>query len=254
MRIPVACTVLFLSACSSPVVRRGEPVPNTPVPAPFETPTVGRTAEEVAAADKVNEVLLQKQKELRQKQHDLDYSQTEQESGALEAQSKVLAAKATLAKAEAEVAKTKTELDVWQRVQRPKELSERQVAVDRQAYAAEEAKDELAELEASYQADEFAKTTKELVLKRSRRKLELSERERANALKDLELLKDHTHPLKEKELVQKMTVAEADQQKAQLDLRKAELDQGLQAKKAKDRRDDLEHDVKELQQRVQGRS
>ncbi len=172
----------------------------------------------------------------------------------MEAQSKVLSAKAALVMAEAEVAKTKTELHVWQRVQRPQELRARQEVVARQAYTAEEAKDELAELDATYQADEFAKTTKELVLKRSRRKLELAERELANARKDLELLKDHTHALKEKELVQKMTVAEADQQKAQLDLRKAEMDQGLQAKKAKDRREDLERDVKELQQRVQGRS
>lgn len=249
MRLPIACSVLFLAACSSPVTRRGEPVPSTPVVPPFETPTVGRTPEE-AAADKVNEGLLQKQKELRQKQHDLEYSQTEQESGALEAQSKVMAAKAALAKAEAEVAKTKTELDVWQRVQRPQELNARQVVVDRQAYAAEEAKDELAELEATYQADEFAKTTKELVLKRSRRKLELAERELANVRKDLDLLKEHTHVLKEKELTQKMLVAEADQQKAQLDVRKAELDQGLQAKKAKDRCSDLTQDVQELQQRL----
>src|SRR5688572_4011251 len=123
MRIPIAC-VLFLSACgSSPVIQRCEPVPNTPVVAPFETPTAGRSVAEVDAARKENDALVQKQKELRQKQRELDYAPTEQESGAMEAQAKVMAAKAALAKAEAEVAKTKTELDVWQRVQRPKELN-----------------------------------------------------------------------------------------------------------------------------------
>jgi hypothetical protein len=251
MRTAIVCCVVFLAACGgSPVVRRGAPVPNSEVVPPFETPVAGRSPEEIAAADKVNDERAQKQKELRQKQHELDYSDAEYETSSTDLQARTLGAKAAQAKAEAELAKARTELDTWQKVQRPKEVDDKRLSVDRQTYSAEEAKDELAELEATYQADEFAKTTKELVLKRSRRKLEVSERELALAKKDLDTLSQTTHPQKEKELTRKVTESEAELEKARVDLRKLELEASLAARKAKDRSEDLKRDVQDLKQKL----
>src|SRR5690242_1518498 len=158
MRIALAVCVLFLSACGgTPTIRRGAPVPNSEVVPPSSTPMAGRSAEEVVAAEKQAEKTAdergQKEKELRQKQHELDYADVEYETASADLQARTLAAKAAQAKAEAELAKARTELDTWQKVQRPKEADEKRLVVDRQTYQAEEAKDELAELEATYQAD-----------------------------------------------------------------------------------------------------
>ena len=58
----------------------------------------------------------------------------------------------------------------------PAETTQAKISLDQARFSAEHAKDEHAELEAMYKADEFAEMTKKLMLKRSRRQMELADR------------------------------------------------------------------------------
>ncbi|MFH1422475.1 MAG: HlyD family efflux transporter periplasmic adaptor subunit [Planctomycetota bacterium] len=67
-------------------------------------------------------------------------------------------------------------LDNWNREEKADLIASRELDIQRQRYSIEDQKDELDQLEKLYEGNELAKESQEIVLKRARRQLELSEK------------------------------------------------------------------------------
>ena len=94
----------------------------------------------------------------------------------VESQKEVGGAEQALQLAELRLKEARSALEEFTVRKRPLRVQEARLELDRAAGRAADAKAELAELEAMYAEDEFAATTKELVLTRGRRDLEHAER------------------------------------------------------------------------------
>ena len=157
-----------------------------------------------------------------------------------DAKGKTAAAEAEVAKAERAHALARREAESFGSLDVATQLEAAIIDRDRKAYAAEEARAELAELEAMYAAEEFAKSTKELVLQRGRRKLEIAQRDLENTRRRIELLEAHTLARKRAELEGKVQETEAALTKARHEQTKAALDGELAIGKARVKVEGLE--------------
>ncbi|MGE0144345.1 MAG: hypothetical protein AB7I19_12330 [Planctomycetota bacterium] len=127
-----------------------------------------------------------------------------------------------VAKAERALAAAERELKVFLEVERKNEEDEARLGLDQDRYQVEHAKDELAELEAMYSQDEFAKTTKELVIKRGRRQLEVAERELGLAQNSFRLKADHEWPERVRTLEAAVADAKVAVETSRMEAREAE--------------------------------
>lgn len=190
----------------------------------------------------------QKQKDLRTKQRELDYARVEAQTAEIDRRVRAMGVEASLQRTALELDKARAELDVFLKELKPREIEEKKISLDQSTYRAEHSKDELGELTAMYEADEFARTTKELVLKRGRRDLEMAERYLAVARKEASHLEQYTLPQRERDLRQKLADAEVERRKAEMEAEKARIEMELGVRKAADRIADLESDIKEIQE------
>jgi hypothetical protein len=245
MRPVLVLAVLIAStfaACKTPDA--------APAAEPQQAAQGGPDKDKKPEADKKADERAAKEKELRNKKRELDYARIALETGKLDREMRTLAADRTLANGKHEVEKAQADLDVFRKAQKSREADEKQLGIDSQTYRAEEAKDEQAELESMYKDDEFAKKTKELVLKRGKRQVELSDRSLSLAKREQEQFQQHTQPDRERDLQHKVDEARLDVQKAELEQRKAALEVDVQRRQAEDKVHDLEQDVKELEQKL----
>lgn len=190
----------------------------------------------------------QKQKELRGKQRELLAAQSEQKVGELDRQVRQMSVQAALQKTASDLEHAKKELELWLQDVKPRELDEKKLHLDQGIYRAEHSKDEYGELSAMYEADEFARTTKELVLKRGRRELESAERSLELTRREHAWFETWAQPARERELRQKIAEAELEAKKAEIEAQKARLEIELQVKKAEERLSDLAEEIRELQE------
>lgn len=224
----------LLFACNAAPVAREIPSP---------APVAADAGKNEAKADAKK----QKQKELRQKQRELAAAKVEQQVAELDRTVRQLGVTAALAKSAAELAHAQQELDTFLKDVKPRELAEKRLSLDQSTYRAEHSKDELGELTAMYEADEFARQTKELVLKRGRRDLEVAERSLAIARQELAHFETFEMPRRERELRQKLADAALEAKKAESDAEKARLEAGLATQKAGERLADLAEEIAELE-------
>lgn len=189
-----------------------------------------------------------KEKELRSKQRELLHAKVEQQVEAIERRSRTLAVEAALARSADDLDAARREVEVFVRDIKPRELDERRLSLDGSTYRAENSKDELGELTAMYEADEFARTTKELVLKRGRRDTEMADRRLAIEKREFTNFEQFELPRRERELRHKVADAELARKKAESDGEKAQLELELGAQKMTERLADLEEDIRELQE------
>jgi hypothetical protein len=260
--IPIRCTVLLCSwlvvgACSSTAAAGTDGAAAPPAAAPpagaqEPAPAQPGAAKPAGAQDaqKQQDERKQKEKELLQKRRDLEYAQVAVETAAIERQIRTMSVEAALQRTGIELTKATRQLEVFRTQQKPRELEEKRISLDAQGNYADEAKDELAELEAMYKDDEFAKATKELVIKRSRRQLELADRRLAVARREFELFEQHTLVDREQDLQRKVDDAKLEVEKAKLEQQKSRLDLDVARRQAEDRVRDLERDIGELEQAV----
>jgi hypothetical protein len=229
------------------------PACKTPDAAPAAEPQQaaqgGGDKDKKPEAEKKADERAAKEKELRNKKRELDYARIAIETGKLDREMRTLAAERTLANAKHELEKAQN-VDVLTKTLSLREKDEKQLGIDSQTYRAEEAKDEQAELESMYKDDEFAKKTKELVLRRGKRQVELADRSLDLAKREQGQFVDHTLPDRERDLRHKLEEARLDVQKAELEQRKAALELDVQRRQAEDKVRDLEQDVKELEQKL----
>lgn len=249
-RRPLLLCLLLSTACQSPspgpaAGTQGGAVP--PGAAATGAPAGAPSAEDQEKAAKERAAQRkQKQKELRTKQRELASFRAEQEIAGHERTARQLTVDAALVRTAAQLEQARQELATFLADVRPRELEERRIELDRAIHRAEHQKDELGELTAMYEADEFARSTKELVLKRGRRELEMAERQLAVARKETTHFETVVLPQRERELRQKVADAELERRKAELDGEKARLEFALATRKAQERQADLEEDIAEL--------
>lgn len=198
--------------------------------------------------------LKKKRKELRDKQRKLAHTRVEQQVAAIDRRVKAMTVEAELAKSARKLEAAQEALALFLGEQKPRELEEHRIKVDRSMHRADHSKDELEELTAMYEADEFAKATKELVLKRGRRSLEMAERDLAISKRELDEFENHTLPRRERELRDKVAEAELERKKAELEAEKAAIAQDLALLKEKEAISDLQEEIAELQKELEGKS
>ncbi|MCC7062358.1 MAG: hypothetical protein IT456_06100 [Planctomycetes bacterium] len=189
-----------------------------------------------------------KQKELNKKIRELAHARIEKETGAIDAKIRAGAVAAALQNATDELAEKQKALELFLGEQRSRELEEKKISLDRSAQRAEFAKDELGELVSMYENDEFAKTTKELVLKRGRRELEMADRSLAVERREFAEFEQHALPQRERELRRKVADAELERKKAEFEVDKAKLELALAAAKADESIAELEAEIVELRE------
>lgn len=238
--------LFFLSACSSTPPAAGA----AGQPATAQGPGDTKPADPKAAEEQKQkaEAKKGKQKELRNKQRELEYARIEQRTAELDRSVRQMTVAAGLQRTEAELAAARRNLEHFLAAVRLRELEEKKIQLDYSTYAAEHSKDELGELQAMYQADEFAKTTKELVLKRGLREVELTERRLAVASKEHAEYEKHTLPERERELRQKVTDTELERKKAEIEAEKAGIELQIAERKGKERLADLAEEIADLQE------
>lgn len=189
----------------------------------------------------------QKADELRKKKHELEYAQIGLEIARLDAQANEIDTRRAIEDAERALALAGRDLDNFQKVVRELETSERALELDRARQNVHESEQELAELEAMYQNEQFAGTTKELVLTRGRSRLEMSKRAYAHAQRRAAQLKDFDHPRREHELAVALEKAEKSLLEAKAKEQRAAVQRRLDAMKAEHAVDDAERAVAKLE-------
>jgi len=255
-------SLALLAACNTPQVaisaaqpRAGGPVAAAQQPATAEPRQEPKAAEEPRAEPakdpkQLAEERAAKEKELRSKRRELERLFAEHRIAALDRDMRELSVAAARQRAAEDLEAARRELAHFEGAERPRELDEWQIRIDRSTYHAEQAKGELDELIAMYEADEFAKATKELVILRGRRQLEMAERELANTKKEFAEFREFALPNREREHRRKVADAEREVHKAEREAEKAGLERELQLQKEQDRVRDLEEEIAELAKKL----
>lgn len=106
---------------------------------------------------------------------ELSIAEREFEISTLEAEARIARAERGVADAEQRLARAERELAGWE-VQSAIRLAREELSLDQSLESVTQRELELEELVAMYEADEFATTTKELVIQRGRMRLEFSKR------------------------------------------------------------------------------
>lgn len=241
---------LWTASCSAPMAAAASPATVDAAAAEPAAPKQGDAPAGADAAKQKAEQQKAKRKELRDKQRELAHAAVEKQVQELERTGRMLSLEAALQRAGVELEAAQKELAVFLDDVKPRELEERRISLDGTTYYAEHQKDELGELTAMYEADEFARTTKELVLKRGRREMELADRRLSIARREFTHLEQIELPRRERELRHKVEDAELGKRKAELDLEKARLELDLAARKAAERTADLTEAIAELEREL----
>ena len=108
--------------------------------------------------------------------HERAQAQLELRLAQMDGEASLTKARHELEDAKRELAEKQRALEVFLQHQRPQRLAEGQLSLDQAFHRRELQQDELNELIAMYEAEDFAELTKELVLKRGRKGLEFAER------------------------------------------------------------------------------
>lgn len=171
----------------------------------------------------------------RSRQRDLSLAQIELKIAEISAQIQTMGASSATSKAAREVAEAEAALVHFVENELPVQIEQATISHDRSLHSAEHAADELAELEAMYSAEEFAEMTKELVLRRGRRSLEIAERNLAVEKAKLKNLTEEELPRKKRDLQAKLADARDALKKAELSGAKTELENVVLLTKARNR-------------------
>lgn len=237
---PLSFVLLFsFAACSS----------TAHVGAPAAEPVVAEAVKKGADEEAV-EKRRGLEKERMQKVRDIEYAKVSVQTSLIDRQIRTMSIEQELKNAELALGKARKDYEQHSKETAPRELEEQRMRLDQQTYRAEEAKDELAELEAMYEADEFAKATKELVIKRGRRQMEMADRGLAIARRELAEYEGHTMPERDRELRQKVADAELALAKARLESDKARLELDVAQRQADDKVKDLQTEIEEVEKKL----
>ena len=149
------------------------------------------------------------------------------------------------------MAKAQKEKAAFESSVRPREIEEKRIAFDSMKQRAKEAAAELAELEAMYAKDEFATSTKELVIDRGRKQLEFAQRRMAVEAQGFEHFEQHTLVMRMRDLQVAIDDAKRALAKAQRSRAKTVLEHELAVAKERNKRQDLAMEVAEIEKKLE---
>ncbi len=174
---------------------------------------------------------------------ELTAAKRELEIAELEQRAATAQAEQAIKDAEAELAKSQRDLAHFEQRDAVQEQLEAELELQRSSNRLIETKDELSELEAMYAQENFAERTKELVLTRGQRNLEIAEAAHALEQRKLETVRDFEHAAKRADL-------ELEVAKAQVALARAHEALVLERAKAALAIDQKQHAILELEQKL----
>ncbi|MCR9246393.1 MAG: hypothetical protein NXI31_15275 [bacterium] len=244
-----------LAACSVPTVSVTRDASEAAVdsPAGAQAPQAAGKESQAKKGDTAKE-RAKKARDLKQKERELARLAPKQQISALERQAKLAAAETTRERAGEDLKVARAALAHFVEQTRPRELEEHRIRIDRSTHRADHAKDELGELTAMYEADEFAKATKELVLKRGRRSQEMADRDLAVAKQKFDAFQKFDLPKRERELQRKVEDAERAVVKADLELKRVRMQHELAVLEEQDKRADLEAEIERMRVELEAKS
>ena len=207
--------------------------------------TAGDGEGEESAAEK-ERAARKRAAELAEKEHELAMARIELRLAAMKSEDEAVDARLAVRRAEAEVQEAERALVAYRDVEAPLARGRSALTLDRARGRAEDSQAELKELEAMYAEEEFALSTKELVIRRGRRSLEHAQR--SLALEEIESThqSEHEIPAKTRGLERALEKATAGLESARRALERGELEREMRMAKARFRVGELERELGEL--------
>ncbi len=191
---------------------------------------------QVAAAKKDEKA---DQSEKAAKEAKLAIAKLENEIDALDVESKRTEAKLASERAKRELDIATNALEQFRTVEMPTKVAEAELEFESSGFEIELGQLELQELVNMYKQDQFAESGKELVVNRDRRRLEFQTRRHEFAKKRLDTLKTYELPKAMGEKSEELAKAKEAFDKAELGVKKSELEAQAAAIKAKLKIDEL---------------
>jgi hypothetical protein len=198
-------------------------------PAADAKPATDAKAAEAAADPKAAETKAAEAKErararkLEKRAHDLGVAKSELEIAELESKSEEHEAQVALDEARRSLGEAQTALAHFVERKLPQQLADARLDLDRSTQNKLEAEQELREMEATFEKDQFARDTKELVLARHRKRVEFSTRSLALAEQRFADREQVDLPRERRELERKVRDAEQKVREAEVKQRKTRM-------------------------------
>lgn len=180
---------------------------------------------------------------LQKKERALAYARLELKIARQGAEADERECKSAVEDAERELSNATLDRDHFVQVSKDLELAKSKLELDHGAQQIEESRQELGELESMYKQEDLAALTKELVLTRGRKKLEMAQRNFELDQKEAAALRDFEQPKKLRDLEHGVTKAERELREAKAKQAKTATEKELSLLKA-------EHEVDELEKAV----
>jgi|GEM_PF-3505764 len=191
-----------------------------------------------------------KAKELENKRFELECKRSELKIERMERESGARSAREAVEDAEFKRGKAASSLENFLSVEKPHQLGQFELQLDRAGQRLKEEQEELNELLAMYKNEDFADLTKELVVNRAKAAIAFAERDLALDKQEIENNKAHDLAWKQKGLEQDLLDAERALRAAKEAEERGKLKAQLDARKAEREIDQLEKEIAEAEKKA----
>ena len=192
------------------------------------------------AAKKEQEKAKEAAKKAEKRKRELAYARIDLAIAELSTEAEAREAARKLEEAKRDLEEAQRALAHFQEFERSQRLAQTKLALDRSRFQREEAVDELQQIQEMYGAEDFAKATKELVLKRHQRMVEFATRDLELKERGLDDLQNEDLPKQQRELEKKVRAADKALAEAATASSKSQLSGELALLKARDKLEELE--------------
>jgi hypothetical protein len=187
---------------------------------------------------------------LLKKQREVEYARIELRIAELSAEEEGRDAAYEVADAEDDLLEARKAYDNFVGVEKPMALERSDFGLERGHWSRTQNEQELKELQAMYEAEEFAQLTKELVLMRGEKNLEFAQKDLALDVREAAQLKEFELPKKERELERAKAKAERALSNAKAKKSKIDVERELKLLRAKNALDEAEREIVKLEKDI----
>ena len=233
---PVFAALLLAALCSSCVFAYDTNDRDKKKPVAQDSAPAAAGAAEASSPEAAKQAELKALKKEREK----TYANLELALAEMDAERELLSAQLDLERAQNSLKAAQRDLEYFQKVERPLEMEDQQMDLDRSAQSAHERQMELDEIMAMYKKDDFAKLTKELVVQREKFRMEMAQRELALAKKKASDKQQHAWAVKELDLSLALKKAQDGVSDAQARLKKTQAKNELELMRARHKVEDAQ--------------
>ncbi len=241
-----AALLALVPACSAPGIKGSATDASKPAPSD--------DAKKAQNGDEKKEKEQEKKKDpaehaakVAKKKHEIAIAELELQIARMKNEDAERDVQIAMQKAERELTDARTALQIYRDVESTIAAEQRTLSVDRSRGRMEDDQAELAELEAMYAQEDFAQSTKEIVLTRGRRSLEHSRRALQIDEAEAQLEKTHEHPKKLRDLERAAEKAERELAKTRRDAELGTLERRVKLEKAEFGLSELQRELEKLE-------